>query len=275
MPAPSGLAIARFPAQGKPWATMAFGSAMGVRQEFYAPFARYLAENGIHVVTFDYEGMGASRAGPMSQVRADVMKWSRDLDAMLGEARAMAPGLPLLFMGHSLGGQLLGVLSRNAGVAAALTVTAGSGWYRFNDRMALQVRIFWFLAIPALTPLFGYFPGKALRMVGDLPAGVARQWRRWCLDRDYLLCEPDARAAFERVRAPILAYSFEDDPMITRRAVDALHAAYGAARVERRHVAPADVGERYIGHFAFFAPRSRETLWPYPLGWLRDAVKAS
>jgi len=55
--------------------------------------------------------------------------------------------------------------------------------------MPLQVRLFWFVFVPILTPLLGYFPGKRLRMVGDLPAGVAWQWRRWCTHRDYLLCE--------------------------------------------------------------------------------------
>ena len=52
------LAVTRFPAQGTPWATLCIGGAMGVRQDFYAPFARFLAENGIHVLTFDYRGSG-------------------------------------------------------------------------------------------------------------------------------------------------------------------------------------------------------------------------
>jgi predicted alpha/beta hydrolase len=271
------LAITRFPADGQPWATMVFAGAMGVRQDFYAPFARFLAKNGVHVVTFDYRGMGWSRPEDLASLRADVSDWAeKDLNAMLGEARAMAPQLPLTFMGHSLGGQLLGVLPDNARVSAALTVTAGSGWYRFNDRMPVRVRIFWFLAVPLLTPLFGYFPGKATRMVGDLPAGVAWQWRRWCLDPEYLLVEgKGARAAFQRVSAPILAYSFEDDPIITRTAIDSLHGFYANARVERRHLAPAEVGERRVGHFGFFAAKSEPTLWSHSLGWLRAAAQAS
>lgn len=36
------------------------------------------------------------------------------------------------------------------------------------------------LASTLLTPMFGYFPGKRLGMVGDLPPGVIRQWTRWC-----------------------------------------------------------------------------------------------
>ena len=124
-----------------------------------------------------------------------------------------------------------------------------------------------------LTALFGYFPGKTLRMVGDLPRGVAWQWRRWCLHPEYLLREGSAyRAAFERVKAPIVGYSFEDDELITRPAIDHLHDFYRCAAVERRHVEPADVGEKRIGHFGFFSERSRDTLWKESLEWMRAKV---
>jgi predicted alpha/beta hydrolase len=268
------LAVTRFTARGTPWASMVIANAMGVRQEFYAPLAAYLAGQGIHVITFDYRGTFSSRTVPLRGFQADVMTWAtQDLDAMLLEADGMASALPVLYLGHSLGGQILGVLPHNARVAAAITVTAGSGWYRFNDRMPLQVRIFWFAAIPLATPLAGYFPGKTLRMVGDLPADVAWQWRRWCLHRDYVHCEgPEVAAAFDRVTAPITGYSFEDDPIITKPAVDDLHGRYRRSRVERRHVAPSEIGRHSISHFGFFAEASRETLWPEALARLRAAV---
>ena len=241
---------------------------MGVRQDFYGPLAAYLAGNGINVLTFDYSGMGFSRQGSLRGFEADVSSWAEELDGVLGEADT---GLPLFFLGHSLGGQLLGVLPRNERVAAAITVTAGSGWYRLNDRMPAQVRIFWFVAIPLLTPLFGYFPGKRLRMVGDLPKGVAWQWRKWCLHPEYLLAEGERyRSAYERLRIPIRSYSFEDDPIITKAGVDSLNGFYRNAVIDRQHVdAPP------IGHFGFFQPRSETTFWNASLGWLRSRVESA
>jgi predicted alpha/beta hydrolase len=174
-------------------------------------------------------------------------------------------------VGHSLGGQILGITPDNAMVHAAITVTTGSGYYRYNDRMPGRVRFLWFVAIPSLTPLFGFFPGRVLRMVGDLPRGVARQWREWCLHPEYLLAEGEpAREAFARVKAPILGYSFEDDDLITRPAIDHLHSFYRAAAVERRHLRPADAGAAAIGHFGFFIARSRRTLWSDTLAWMRE-----
>lgn len=268
------LAITRFPAEGRAWATMLFAGAMAVPQDFYAPFARFLAQAGIHVLTFDFRGMGASRPNDLAALDATASDWAgKDLEAMLGEARRAGPQLPLAVMGHSLGGQLLGLVPSNGAVRAVLNIAAGSGYWRLNDRMPVRLRIFWFVLVPVLTPLFGYFPGRRLRAIGDLPAGVVRQWRRWCLDPRYVLAEGEgAREGFDRVSAAIRSYSFTDDDMITRAAAQALDRFYRHARVEECHVAPGDVGAKRIGHFGFFAERARATLWPEALGWLRRAL---
>jgi len=65
----------------------------------------------------------------------------------------------------------------------------------------------------------------------------------------------------------LLRSLFEDDDLITRPAIDHLHSFYRNAAVERRHVQP-QPGQR-IGHFGFFAERSRETLWREAIAWLR------
>lgn len=255
----------RFAAQGDAWATLLIANAMAVKQTFYHPFARFLAANGIHVTTFDY-------AIPDTEVT--VTDWiEKDLAAMLAHARAQAPGLPLLYVGHSLGGQLIGVTPGNDAIRAALHVTAGSGYYKFNDRMPLLVRMLWFVYMPLFTPLFGYFPGKALRAVGDLPRGVTWQWRDWCLKRDYLLEDNDEfRARYARFTAPILSISFEDDDINTKPGIDHLHSSY--PNVTRRHVHPREAGQQRIGHFGFFNERCREPLWSDALAWLRKAACA-
>lgn len=270
------LAVTRYPAEGEAWATALVAPAMAVRQDFYAPFARFLAQNGVHALTFDYRGIGDSRPEDLASLQATVSDWAgKDFEAMLGEAQRAAPGLPLVLFGHSLGGQILGLAPSNASVRAAVHVVAGSGYYGFNERMRLRVRFLWFVAIPLATALCGYFPGRRLRMIGDLPKGAALQWRRWCSDRRYVLSEgEDARAGFGRVAAPILSYSFEDDAMMPRRAVESLNGFYRNARVEHRHVAPVAAGVPRIGHFGFFSASLGVRLWRDSLEWLRRALAA-
>jgi len=249
-----------FPAEGKAWANVLLANAMAVRQEFYHPFARFLAQNGLNATTFDYAVPGTD---------VTVRDWTeRDLAEMLVEARKPAPALPLLFVGHSLGGQLIGVTPGNESVCASLHVTAGSGYYKFNDRMPLLVRALWFVYMPVFTPLFGYFPGRMLRAVGDLPRGVTWEWRRWCLHPDYHLSEPGWRERYARFTAPILSISFEDDDINTKNGIDFLHSSY--PNVTRRHYAPRDAGQSRIGHFGFFSERCRDPLWPEMLAWLKE-----
>jgi len=61
--------------------------------------------------------------------------------------------------------------------------------------------------------IYGYFPGRRLRKVGDLPKGVMYQWRKWCLNPDYVVgYEGEAtRESYGEVVTPISSFSFTDD----------------------------------------------------------------
>jgi predicted alpha/beta hydrolase len=54
---------------------------MGVTQDYYAPFARWLATQGWRVTAFDYRGSGASApAGGLRGYEADLFDWAADYD---------------------------------------------------------------------------------------------------------------------------------------------------------------------------------------------------
>jgi predicted alpha/beta hydrolase len=119
-------------------------------------------------------------------------------------------------------------------------------------------------------PLAGYFPGKRMKKVGDLPAGVMSQWRRWCLAPDYMMGEGGAalRAQYARITTPILSMSFTDDEFMSARNTESLHGFYAGAPRTMARIAPADLGVRRIGHFGFFRPQFQATLWPRVHGFL-------
>ena len=271
------LAVTRFCGAGRPWGNVLVAGAMGVRQDFYAPFARFLAAEGLNVLTFDYRGMGRSGGERVAKIDADVLDWARkDLAAMIAEARKASPQLPLALVGHSLGGQIFALAPGYQGIGCVLNVAAGVGDYRLNTRMPLRVRFLWYFLFPVLTPIFGYFPGRKVRMIGDLPRRVAWQWRRWCMHPDYLVSEGDwARQALASAEAPILSYSFEDDIYIGKRAVERLNAFYSRARIEHRHVVPRENGIGAVGHFNYFSERRRDDLWRDAAGWIREHFTAT
>ena len=76
-------------------AAVLIGGAMGVRQDYYQPFAQWLASQGYAVLSFDYRGMGDSRAGSLRGFDADLFSWARDTDTAIDALMQAAPQVPL------------------------------------------------------------------------------------------------------------------------------------------------------------------------------------
>jgi predicted alpha/beta hydrolase len=253
--------------------SVVIGGAMGVRQDFYAPFAQWLATQGWRVTTFDYRGSGDS--GPSGRglkgFKADLFDWTRDYEAAIDHAHAALPQRPLYLLGHSLGAQLPGLLANQHKVSGMLSVAAGSGYWRENaPQLKRIVPYFWFVLVPIATRLFGYFPGRKLRKIGDLPAGVIMQWRRWCLSPRYSVSAEGeaARQGYANARFPVHALSITDDELMTLRGTHSLIDLYENAPREVQRIAPGDVGVRRLGHFGPFRSEHESQLWPRMAGWL-------
>lgn len=251
--------------EGAPCGVVLIAPAMGVPQRFYADFASWLAERGYLAVTFDYLGMGRSRQTPLRQLDVDILDWARhDCSAVLAAVTAAAGELPLYWIGHSVGAQILPLVKGHERLTRIITIAAGSGYWRENSpQIRRKAWLLWYGLAPVLTAVAGYFPGGRIGAVGDLPAGVIRQWRRWCLHPEYLVGvegEP-VRRAFAAVRTPLTSLSFTDDEMMSARNTESLHGFYTAAPKRMRRIAPSDVGADRIGHFGFFRKAFAPTLW--------------
>ncbi|GAA6143203.1 alpha/beta fold hydrolase [Hydrogenophaga sp. 5NK40-0174] len=254
-----------FRPHGEPKAAALIAPAMGVNQRFYAPLAQWLAAQGFLVASFDYSGTGRSVNGDIRNLKVDIVDWARyDCDAMLTAVSAMAPGKPLFWLGHSLGGQILGFLPNRDRITKAVTIATGSGYW-LENAPALKWKAWWlwYFVAPLATRLAGYFPGKRLRKVGDLPRGVMDQWRRWCLNPEYAVGAegPGVRAQFAAVTTPITSLSFEDDEMMSARNTASLHGFYLGAPRSMKRISPQESGVRRIGHFGFFRAGSEASLW--------------
>jgi predicted alpha/beta hydrolase len=253
-----------------PHTSVVIGGAMGVKQSYYAPFAEWLSGQGFRVTTFDYRGSGDSPTdtpnGGLRGFKADLLDWARDYEAVVDVAKAALPDAPLYLLGHSLGAQLPGFLRNQHKVSGLVSIAAGSGYWRDNaPQLRRMVLYFWYVLVPLATRLCGYFPGRSLRKVGDLPAGVMLQWRRWCLNPQYSVgAEGEAaRRSYEQVTFPVQAVAITDDELMTWRGTQNLINLYANAPRSMERIAPADVKARRIGHFGFFREQFSQTLWPH------------
>ena len=268
------LAACRFDPHDRVRGQVVIAAAMAVPQPFYAPFARYLARRGYTTWTFDYRGIGESLTGSPRKLKADLGDWLRkDYDALLRMIAAASPDDPLFVVGHSFGGQVAPLLPSRERLAGLVNIAVGSGSTRhLSPRTKRSAPLLWHVLAPTLCPLFGYFPGARIGVVGDVPTGAMMQWRRWCLTPDYLLSgEPGAREAYATAGYPVLALSFADDELLHESGSHLIHGAYRQGRVDYRSIAPAAHGLQRIGHFGFFKPQGEAALWPLVGEWLDRA----
>ena len=255
------------PAEGRP--VVVINAATSVRCRYYARFAAWLAGHGFDAVTYDYRGIGESRPARLRGFRASWFEWGRlDCEAVLRHVAREFPGQPIDAVAHSIGGVLLGLAPSNHRLRRVVTMGAQYAYWRdyaAPARLAMLAK--WHVAMPMLTLGFGYFPGKRLGWIEDTPAGVVGDWalsraglpHRW---------RGDPGRTFAAVTAPILAISVTDDPFGTVAATERTLSHFTGSPRTHLRIAPADIGEPAIGHFAFFHTRFAHSLWSVPLAWL-------
>lgn len=248
-------------------------SSVGGDRRRYAPLAWHLAGRDWTVITFDYRGIGGSRRRSARGFPATMSEWGElDVAGVLDWVdRRLAPER-LVVVAHSVGGQVIPLAPNHGLVDALLLVASQAGHWRLRRGIWRYLVLGYFTLTPAIVSLFGCLP---LWPSGPerLPAGVALEWRRWCLETEYRnLAGAPLAPRFARLRAPVLAYSFADDPLYSpAAAVEALLALYTNAPSEHRAVRPRDLGVARVGHRGFFDPEVGGRLWPEAVDFLERA----
>jgi predicted alpha/beta hydrolase len=263
-------------------------AATGFPQTFYFKLAGYLAERGYDALVYDYRGMGLSGPGGTSpSAPADLARetvrmsdWGLlDMPAALDAAAARAQGLPVVTLGHSIGGQLLGLLANHALARVHVQIATSVGYWRW-EAAPFKYLAWWFWRVhgPLMLAIKGYVPSGGGWAGLPLPRGVYEEWRRWCLRPGHF--GPDlstylADNVFGEIAAPVLTVGFTDDPIATRRAVEAINEFFPRVQRETRWYSPQEAGVKRIGHEGFFSSKNRQTLWRPVVDWIDSKVGAA
>lgn len=281
------LAATLFLPRGRKRHAVIINSATAVPRRIYRNFAAYLAGRGCAVLTYDYRGIGGSRlpamAGynkPRSLVgfEASMSIWAaRDVAAAVSWMRGRYRDLPLGYVGHSFGGQALGLLPNNAEVSRALLVSAQAAYWKLMPTPE-RYRVYALMKLLGgpVTKLLGYAPGR-MGIGEDLPKGVFEEWTRWVMSPRYLFDDPTLAALgnFPNYTGALRALCFTDDTWAPRPAVELLCSGFPAAWADIVSISPADVGATAIGHLGFFKPEHRDTLWRGAAEWLERETAAT
>ncbi len=260
--------------------------AMAVASPFYKGFAEWLAQRGYAVLCYDYRGIGPNLQGHVRDESAGLREWAQlDMAAALRaghkkrlaaqEAQGRAVGL--LMIGHSFGGQAIGLAAGFEQADALLGVAAQAADWRFwAGLQRLKAALFFHALLPAFGHAFGHAPGWLLgpRAQG-LPKAAALDWARWGRRKGYLFTDPSLQheLGYERFTGPVHLWNVTDDTLFgPGPAVDHLGRQFSAAQVQRLTLDPQHLGLRAIGHFGMFRRDLGERIWPLLLGPVEQAT---
>lgn len=249
--------------------------ALGATQQFYAPYARFLAQVGFAVLTFDYRGVGASRQGEsLRQDKTTLQDWgTKDLQAALYWMERQYPANKIFVVGHSIGGSLIGLAQDVGNVEGIMGVGAQTTHPRcWPIHLRLPLWLMWYLVIPLSSRIAGYFPAGLFGMGEPLPRGVGLEWAQLGRTQDHFRgIIPPSRNHFNAFSGALALFSFSDDRQAPRRAVDDLANHYPNATLTlRQHIDKRELGAAQIGHTGFFREEFNDTLWQESLAWLVD-----
>ncbi|WVH09647.1 MAG: Hydrolase, alpha/beta fold family [Fluviibacter phosphoraccumulans EoVTN8] len=257
-------------ADSQPHTTLLINPATGVVARYYNRYAAFLARAGFVVLTYDYRGIGASKPKSLRGFCATKHDWGAlDCEAAIQYLSKSYPQLKMMAVCHSIGGFALGLAPSAAKIHRVLFV--GCQYAYWNDyRWLVRVPMWmnWHIVMPFLTKIFGYFPGKTLRWLEDLPAGVAMEWairfhpafhKRY--DRLSHAMEPaegfELEARMGAIEADILAIADSNDPFATVSATTRLLKYFKKSNREFVRINRRKRGLPKLGHFGFFHDRFR------------------
>ena len=249
----------------------------GIRRQFYSRLAVFLASRGFSVMTYDYRGIGGSRHGSLRGLRADKLIWAeRDMTAAWAELSRRAEGRPVYWLGHSLGGQLPGLVEGIERARGICTVGTGVGiWWKMLKPYRWFCLVVWYLYMPLTIALFGYAPARMIRQGQDLPKGAALQWSLWCRSKDYFGKHLGAGrlARMASLRQRWWTIGFTDDPIANWQTIPHMMRFYPGARFQFDMITPAELGLKEVGHHGFFRPGC-ELLWERLVVFYENAGKS-
>lgn len=211
----------------QPRAALMWIPALGVAARSYRRFAEALATSGVAVAVHEWRGIGTSsvRASRACDWRYPPLLLD-DLPLTRQALREMAPRVPLLLGGHSLGGQFAALSAALDPIAVGGLALVAAGLpqpAQFPQPMRSALPLA-FALLPAIATTLGFLPGRQLGFAGRESRGVIRDWVRTGRQGGYRLpgLPDDIELRLQRLSLPVFAMHFAHDRLGPERAQQAL-----------------------------------------------------
>lgn len=239
--------------------------ATGITQHFYQAFAEWLTTQGYDVLSFDFRGIGRSLHGPLKQSQASIVQWGQlDIPAAIDTLLCKTQAEQVILLGHSAGGQLLGIVPNYQKVAKVIAVSGSTGHIKgLKGKTKLLAPLMFNVIFPLARITQGYGPTQAIGMGENLPKDVAQQWAQFCSKPGYVL-NAIGKTVFQdyhaEINCPIISIWSSDDEIATEANVKDLLRLYPNANTQMIELKPKHYAHKAIGHMLMFK-KSHQNLW--------------
>ncbi len=247
-------------------------SATGVKQQVYFSFAKYIAEKGFTVITYDYRGIGESKPKKIKNFDASMRIWgTEDFKTLTEFIQQNFANHQKYCLGHSVGALILG-MNEDSTIFEKFVFVATQDAYigNLSFKVAITALLGFGIALPVTTKLFGYFPAHYFGLGESLPKGVAFDWQTLILHKKSTrrLFEKTGKYFSENLTQNTFIIHAEDDSWVTKKGMENLMTkSYPNLNPEYREIKISESEKGEIGHINFFRSFNKN-LWKIVLNEL-------
>lgn len=240
-------------------------SATGVKQQIYFSFAKYLAEKGFTVITYDYRGIGESKPKKMNGFKASMRIWGTvDFKTVTDFIKKEYVRFDKFCLGHSVGALILGMNADSQIFKKFIFVATQDAYLgNLNFKVAVAGLLGFGIALPIMTHFLGYFPANRFGLGESLPKGVAFDWQTLILNKKSTkrLYETNEADFSKNLYQPTFIIHAEDDSWVTQKGMrNLMKTTYPHLKTTYREVKISESDKGEIGHVNFFRSFNRG-LW--------------
>lgn len=253
-----------------PMGTIVISAATGIRKEFYINFARFLIYNGYCVLLYDYRGIGESAPADIKTSSSYMHEWgTQDMNAVLNYLVMEKRFTGIIWLGHSIGAQLVGLLENKNHVRKVISINAALGyWGYFPYPMKMVVWLLWYIIGPMLIKVYGYGVMKKIGWGENLPRNVILEWRSWCMSKTYYMDFLKTKIQMDRFynfTIPITAIYTSDDYIANDKTASLMMQFFPNAPYRLIKLEVNKYTDHKVGHTGIFRKRFETILWPWLL----------
>ena len=279
VPTPDGvdLAVTLFqpPAGKSNGIAVQINSSMATPRQYYRAFSTYLAERGFTILAYDYRGVGGSLFELPPPGARTAVDWGRIDQTVVADYLAQRfPKLAPVLVGHSFGGQIIGLTRHASRWLAVLLVGTSHGYY--GKWPQPQRRKMW-LRSYVMAPLLRLASRKLQQRMEDkmgIPFPIGYEMSIYLRTPHFFvdLQGRPIRPHNEELRATVRHITLSDDVVVIPGSEIDIEFFYPNAKKIQDRKTPADYGVEQVGHFGFFRRSMPVAAWADVGQWLSSQV---